>query len=166
MVSVKIDRDELIRKIADGDSCNGCYVLGCARDGSEHKIYWMGNREQWSNIPQDWVTIRIPALFPDGLGYDTELAEDLLNANLQPREVETLNEYLYQADVALTDYLQENFQDDWEQACDDQLSELADMFLNACNGFDTEPDSPAWGFDYDEDGSPMEVEPPAEFDWL
>ena len=166
--AIRLDKNEISEKIKRGDVIGrGSYVLAVSPDGTESKVHWMERNCQWDPWPDCWLTIGIPALFPDGRGDEYELATDCLLSNgLDPDEIEEEIEESWDFE-GLIAYAGAKFPEWMEAARDNALDFLLDAFLSACNGDGTELNDPApWGYIYDEYGGPeTEREPPADFEW-
>lgn len=173
MTTIKLNLNDIKEQIKKGNNCNGSRILAVAPDGSDHRIHWMENNRQWNPWPDSWLIIGIPALFPDGEGAESEMAEECLRDNLpsedEPHDADYIMEKLHQADVSVVTYAHDHFPNYMQAAEEDAVAFWADAFLAACNGDGTElEDLAPWGYEYDDESSQGPIagrQPPAEFEW-
>jgi len=159
--TIKLDKAEIIKNM--WDNCQGSHVLAVAPDGSDSETHWMENNRQWDNWPEGWLTIGIPSIDPEGSGQSGEDANYLLCLLNLTEQAEALMEA---EDIGPVEAVERLAPEDWEANREETADWLADAFLAACNGdgSDLNQSSP-WGYaggPYDE---PIEIEPPAEFEW-
>lgn len=161
---VKLNRQDIKDKITHGDRIDGSrYWLAVALDGSSYQIHWLSGHAQWNPWPPGWLAIPIPALFPDGHGFEQEAAEDVLKDLGHSEEIEQARK----EDISLPDWVERHHPDEWQERLDNMLDWELDAFLAACNGDGTDLSTPApWGEERDQFGYPVRaIEPPAEFEW-
>ena len=163
---IKLDKAEIEKHIRLGDNCEGGYVLAAAPDGSQARIHWMAKNRAWDPWPQDWNVTGIPALFADGSGEESELAQERLT---DFRLIKLAREMQEAEDIGLAEIAERLIPDEWQDAQDESVRWLADAFLAACNGDGTDLNKPApWGFRHAvryAEGDEEIAEPPAEFEW-
>lgn len=158
---IKLSKAEIIEKIKSGDNCNGYYVLAVAPDGTDSRIHWDEDGRD-CYCPDDWLHIKIPALFPDGEGAESEMAEDMLKDNGRLDEAKQVQEA---EDIGLPEIAERFDAERWQAYQDEGSDWLAEAFLAACNGYGDELNDPApWGFS-EEYGDYEMNEAPAEFEW-
>jgi len=158
---IALDKAEIQAKM--WDTCNGNHVLAVRPDGTGSCIFWAETNRQWDPWPEDWLVIPIPAIDPDGSGEGTEDAEDLLKALGLYDQAQDLIEA---EDIGTIDAIEQLAPDDWKVNREEAAEWLADAFIDACNGNGLELNQPApWGYRYDEQGMPDDIDPPARFEW-
>lgn len=160
---VKLDRAEIEKAIREGDNCQGRRWLTVSPAG-EWAVHWADTNRQWNPWGAEDFVIGIPALFPEGEGAETKLAQDYLLDRLGKVEARRVEDQVYEDDGSLVEYADEHFGDWMSAARDNGVEWLLDAFLTACNGDGSDLDDPApWGFVSSE--GQVEVEPPFEFEY-
>jgi len=162
MKTVKLDKEAI--KEAMWDGCNGSHVLAVAPDGSDHRIHWMEDNRQWDPWPDDWLTIGIPALDPDGSG---QASEDALERLQELRLMEKAEELMEAKDIGSVEAIERLAPDEWEADREASYDWLLDAFISACNGYGGDLNNPdPWGTTGNMyDGPIGAIKPPAEFEW-
>lgn len=166
MNTIYLDRAEIIRKIVEGDSHSGHYVLAVAPDGSEARIYWANDNRPWDDWPASWLTTPIPAAYPTGSGRDTEDAQDALQGALDPEAFAEAQRRHDEDEATWVELAQELLGEQWTDLIADYTADLADEWLWALNGAPSDLGGPGmWGARWTEDGCEPN-EQPAAFAWL
>ena len=161
MIVIQLDKEQITQALCNG-GVNGNHVLVVCPDSS-HYITWADSKRQWDPWPDDAFVAAIPATFPDGSGMDTELARDLLLCAGNLDQAKTL---MNGADVSTIEALDQLDPGAWEAAVEEFNEFTATEFLAALNRQSNNLDIIApFGYTYDEDGTPNEVECPFSFEW-
>jgi len=162
MKTVKLNKEEIQDAMWDG--CDGFHILAVASDGREASIHWAETNRQWDNWPDDWLTIKIPCLDPDGSGQGNEDAQELLQDIGLINQAKTLMEEV--GDIGWIGAIERLAPADWEANREMERDWLADAFLNACNGEGDDLNDPSpWGFAGGPYDPPEDIAPPALFEW-
>lgn len=160
---VKLDREEIEKAIEVGDNCDGRRWMA-VRPSGEVSVHWADTNRPWDPWADDAQVIGIPALFPDGEGQETELAQECLIDRLGKAEAMRVEVEVYEGNGSLVNYADDHYGDWLKAARENQVEWLVEAFLAACNGYGEDLKDPApWGMsgDYGEEI----IEPPFEFEW-
>lgn len=164
--TIYLDRAEIIRKIIEGDSHSGHYVLAVAPDGSEARIYWAEDNRPWDDWPADWLTTPIPAAHPTGSGRDTENAQDALQDALDAEAFAEAQRRHDEDEATWVELAEELLGEQWTDLIAGYAADLADEWLWALNGAPSDVGGPGmWGERWTEEGCEPN-EQPAAFAWL
>lgn len=166
---LKLDEEQIQKKIIDGNSLQGSNMLAVAPDGSAYSIHWVEGDRIWSpGPPKDWQRIGIPSLFDAGSGEQHEMAEDILRDEFDDGEkAAILLEKLSDDDVDIVEYVEQHYLEAWKAWMQERISWYLEAFLAACNGDGTELNQKhPWGYeqvgpDFDYEAN----EPPAQFEY-
>ena len=167
--TLKLDREQIRKKITNGNTLQGGNILAVAPDGSGYSIHWIEGDRIWGwPPPKNWLTIGIPPLFDAGSGEEYEMAEDIIRDELDDgKEADVLIKQLGDDDINIVEYVEENYPEAWKAWMDERIDWYLEAFLAACNGDGTDLGRPhPWG--YEQTGPDFDYEanePPAEFEY-
>jgi hypothetical protein len=158
METVSVNKTELETAIRKGDWPGGRYYLAVA-DG-QARIYGCEDTALWHPWPTHAALAAIPALDPEGSGQAQDDARVLLSAQ---GKLAKARAWADAHDELLVSYCERFLLADWEANRQQEVSWLADTFLDALNGepSDLPEADEVWGVA--NDGTPQA--PPATFQW-
>lgn len=134
--TITLKRPDFEEAMLAGDTYDGGYYLVVPAEPSgptDYRIVWH-RRQDWHTPWQDGDYVaKIPALYPDGSGAETEQAEDLLEMLVGKEEMRRIRNECYENNESFVLWFEEHYPDHWQAAENDGVALLMDDWLDKLN---------------------------------
>lgn len=161
--TIQLELDTITAKIMAGDNYSGAYYLAARARDRFARIFWAETQRAWNPWPDDCAVIALPALDPEGSGRASDDAQDMLRATSSPAEFAAAAAQVEAGERGWVELAEELHPEDWRYNREETARWLAEEFLRACNGEETDlPDDPPQWSGHDKEGYGP---PPARLAW-